>query len=314
MDIVLPAAENEMIIRKRPGFLRLFFVLHGSILPAIAPQLVAILILSTALVLAHHFYPRVIPTYNNGTAFMMLGIALSTFLGFRNNACYDRWWEGRKVWGKIISGSRDLIRQTAVLAKHETERKTLLELTSAFSHSLVDHLKGTSSLPSLISNYPEEFIRAYQESHNKPSFILNEISKRLATLHSQQALSDIQYQMFDKSLTELNENQTSCERLNNTRVPFAYTLLLHRTAYIYCFLIPFGFTDILGWWTPVASLLVAYTLFGLDALSDELERPFSNLDNVLPVYAMATIIERDVCAAIGLPLPKPVEPVDFILR
>ena len=314
MDIVLPAAENEMIIRKRPGFLRLFFVLHGSILPAIAPQLVAILILSTALVLAHHFYPRVIPTYNNGTAFMMLGIALSTFLGFRNNACYDRWWEGRKVWGKIISGSRDLIRQTAVLAKHETERKTLLELTSAFSHSLVDHLKGTSSLPSLISNYPEEFIRAYQESHNKPSFILNEISKRLATLQHQQALSDIQYQMFDKSLTELNENQTSCERLNNTRVPFAYTLLLHRTAYIYCFLIPFGFTDILGWWTPVASLLVAYTLFGLDALSDELERPFSNLDNVLPVYAMATIIERDVCAAIGLPLPKPVEPVDFILR
>ena len=303
-----------MIIRKRPGFLRLFFVLHGSILPAIAPQLVAILILSTALVLAHHFYPRVIPTYNNGTAFMMLGIALSTFLGFRNNACYDRWWEGRKVWGKIISGSRDLIRQTAVLAKHETERKTLLELTSAFSHSLVDHLKGTSSLPSLISNYPEEFIRAYQESHNKPSFILNEISKRLATLQQQQALSDIQYQMFDKSLTELNENQTSCERLNNTRVPFAYTLLLHRTAYIYCFLIPFGFTDILGWWTPVASLLVAYTLFGLDALSDELERPFSNLDNVLPVYAMATIIERDVCAAIGLPLPKPVEPVDFILR
>ena len=314
MDIVLPAAENEMIIRKRPGFLRLFFVLHGSILPAIAPQLVAILILSTALVLAHHFYPRVIPTYNNGTAFMMLGIALSTFLGFRNNACYDRWWEGRKVWGKIISGSRDLIRQTAVLAKHETERKTLLELTSAFSHSLVDHLKGTSSLPSLVSNYPEDFIRAYQKSHNKPSFILNEISKRLATLHRQKALSDIQYQMFDKSLTELNENQTSCERLNNTRVPFAYTLLLHRTAYIYCFLIPFGFTDILGWWTPVASLLVAYTLFGLDALSDELERPFSNIDNVLPIYAMATIIERDVCAALGLPLPKPVEPVDFILR
>ena len=303
-----------MIIRKRPGFLRLFFVLHGSILPAIAPQLVAILILSTALVLAHHFYPRVIPTYNNGTAFMMLGIALSTFLGFRNNACYDRWWEGRKVWGKIISGSRDLIRQTAILTEHETERKTLLELTSAFSHSLVDHLKGTSSLPSLISNYPEKFIRAYQESHNKPSFILNEISKCLATLQQQKALSDIQYQMFDKSLTELNENQTSCERLNNTRVPFAYTLLLHRTAYIYCFLIPFGFTDILGWWTPVASLLVAYTLFGLDALSDELERPFSNIDNVLPIYAMATIIERDVCAALGLPLPKPVEPVDFILR
>lgn len=303
-----------MIIRSRPGFFRLFFVLHGSILPTIAPQLLAILVLSTALVLAHHFYPRVIPTYNNGTAFAMLGIALSTFLGFRNNACYDRWWEGRKVWGKIISASRDLIRQTSVLADHEADRKTILELTSAFSHSLVDHLKGTTSLPSLISDYPDEFIKAYQTSHNKPSFILNHIAECLAVLHQQGTVSDIQYQMFDRSLVELNENQTSCERLNNTRVPFAYTLLLHRTAYVFCFLIPFGFTDILGWWTPIASLLVAYTLFGLDALSDELERPFSTLDNVLPIYSLATTIERDVCAAIGHPLPAPVEVVNYILR
>lgn len=303
-----------MIVRKRPGFFRLFFVLHGSILPTIAPQLLAILVLSAALVVAHHFYPRVIPTYNNGTAFTMLGIALSIFLGFRNNACYDRWWEGRKVWGKIISASRDLIRQTSVLTEHEADRKTILELTSAFSHSLVDHLKGTTSLPSLISDYPEEFVKAYQTSHNKPSFILSHIAECLAVLHQQGTVSDIQYQMFDKSLIELNENQTSCERLNSTRVPFAYTLLLHRTAYIFCFLIPFGFTDILGWWTPVASLLVAYTLFGLDALSDEMERPFGTLDNALPIYSLATTIDRDVCAAIKRPLPAPVEVVNFILR
>lgn len=303
-----------MIVRRRPGFFRLFFVLHGSILPTIAPQLLAILVLSTALVVAHHFYPRVIPTYNNGTAFTMLGIALSIFLGFRNNACYDRWWEGRKVWGKIISASRDLIRQTSVLTDQEADRKTILELTSAFAHSLVNHLKGTTSLPYLISDYPEEFIKAYQSSHNKPSFILNHIAECLAILHQQGTISDIQYQMFDKSLIELNENQTSCERLNNTRVPFAYTLLLHRTAYIFCFLIPFGFTDILGWWTPVASLLVAYTLFGLDALSDEMERPFGTLDNALPIYSLATTIDRDVCAATNRPLPAPVEVVNYILR
>ena len=69
--------------------------------------------------------------------------------------------------------------------------------------------------------------------------------------------------MLDKSLHELNEYQTAYERLNQPHVPFAYTLLLHRTACIFCFLIPFGFTDILGWWTPIASLLVAYTLFGM---------------------------------------------------
>lgn len=303
-----------MIIRKRPSFVRLFFVLHGSILPTIAPQLIAILVLSTALVIAHHFYPEIVPTYNNGSAFAMLGIALSTFLGFRNNACYDRWWEGRKVWGKIISASRDLIRQSAVLMNLNDERERLLELTSAFSWSLVNHLKEASSVPTLITNYPAEFIQGYDKSHNKPSFILNNMAERLALLNNQDKISDIQYQMLDNSLRELNENQAACERINQTRVPFAYTLLLHRTAYIFCFLIPFGFTDILGWWTPIASLLVAYTLFGLDALSDELERPFGTLDNVLPVNSMATTIERDVCAAIGRPLPPPLFPINYVLR
>ena len=303
-----------MIVRKKPGIFKLFFVLHGSIVPTIAPQLIAILVLSTALVIAHHFYPRIVPTYNNGTAFAMLGIALSTFLGFRNNACYDRWWEGRKIWGRIISASRDFIRQSSILTQHNDIRVELLKLTSTFSKSLVDHLKGTSSIPSLMADFPQDFIQAYKASHNKPSFILNHMAMLLADLQRENKISDIQYQMLDKSLHELNEYQTACERLNQTRVPFAYTLLLHRTAYIFCFLIPFGFTDILGWWTPVASLLVAYTLFGLDALSDELERPFDDLDNTLPINSIANIIERDICAAIGQPLPNLIKPINYILK
>lgn len=303
-----------MIIRQRPNILQLFFVLQGSILPTIAPQLIAILLLSTALVIAHHFYPNIVPTYNNATAFTMLGIALSIFLGFRNNACYDRWWEGRKVWGKIVSSSRDLIRQTHVLTDGKDNRQVLLELASSFSHSLVNHLKGSTTIPSLMAGYPIDFIERYELSHNKPSFILNEMARRLAAIQKSSCLSDIQFQMLDGCLQRLNEAQAACERLNTTPVPFAYTLLLHRTAYIFCFLIPFGFTDILGWWTPVASLLVAYTLFGLDALSDELEQPFGKLKNALPIHAMAVMIERDICAAIEKPMPEPAAAINYVLR
>ena len=37
----------------------------------------------------------------NATPFAVFGVALSLFLGFRNNAAYDRWWEARRLWGGL---------------------------------------------------------------------------------------------------------------------------------------------------------------------------------------------------------------------
>ena len=100
----------------------------------------------------------------------------------------------------------------------------------------------------------------------------------------------------------------------NTPLPFAYTLLLHRTAYLFCFILPFGFADTLGWATPLAAMLVAYTFFGLDALGEELEEPFGLMPNNLPISAYATTIEIHLRSALGetdLP-PMPV-PIDYVL-
>ncbi len=103
--------------------------------------------------------------------------------------------------------------------------------------------------------------------------------------------------------------QTACERIRTTPVPFGYTLLLHRTAYLFCFLLPFGFADTLGWATPVATMLVAYTFFGLDALGDELEEPFGLRANNLPLSALARTIEIVLREGLGEadvpPLPQP---------
>ena len=42
--------------------------------------------------------------------FSLIGIALGIFLGFRNNAAYDRYWEGRKLWGSLVNTSRSFSR------------------------------------------------------------------------------------------------------------------------------------------------------------------------------------------------------------
>ncbi|MCY1165805.1 Bestrophin, RFP-TM, chloride channel [compost metagenome] len=106
----------------------------------------------------------------------------------------------------------------------------------------------------------------------------------------------------------------SCERIKSSPLPFSYTLLLHRTAYMYCFLLPFGLVDTIGFMTPFVVGIVAYTFFGLDALGDEIEEPFGLLPNDLPLDAICRAIEIDLRESLGeTNLPKPLEPVDYCL-
>jgi putative membrane protein len=102
--------------------------------------------------------------------------------------------------------------------------------------------------------------------------------------------------------------------VKNTPIPFSYTLLLHRTAYIYCFLLPFGLVDSIGFMTPFVVAIVAYTFFGLDALGDEIEEPFGLDANDLPLDAICRAIEIDLLEAIQhAPLPAPMLPVGYRL-
>jgi ion channel-forming bestrophin family protein len=120
--------------------------------------------------------------------------------------------------------------------------------------------------------------------------------------------------MLDGTVGRMSAVLAACERIRNTPVPFGYTLLLHRTAYLFCFLLPFGFADALGWATPFVTALVAYTFFGLDALGDELEEPFGTLPNDLPIVALADTIEINLREALGeTDLPELPQPKDYML-
>jgi putative membrane protein len=105
-----------------------------------------------------------------------------------------------------------------------------------------------------------------------------------------------------------------CERIRLTPLPFAYTLLLHRTAYLYCFLLPFGLIDTVGLATPLVVAIVSYTFFGLDVLGSEIEEPFGILVNDLPLTALCRMLEINLREALGeRDLPPIIEPVDYCL-
>lgn len=303
-----------MIVRQRPRFFELLFLLKGSILRRIVPQLITVFVFAVIVVIVESFWPE--PFHSLVAApFTLLGIAISVFLGFRNNACYDRWWEARRQLGEMVGEMRTLARlSTSLLRNHNVEQAVLRGLIG-YTFALMSNLRGEPISNEAAAYLPEDLLSAVRASGNPPARILRAVSARYTEALQYRTLTDIEFLALENHMGAVANIQVACERIASTPTPFTYTLLLHRTAYLFCFLLPFSLAPTLGWATPIFCTLIAYTFFGLDALGDELEEPFGDHSNALPLNALARVIEVDLLEALDAEdLPPYLLPVDHDLR
>ena len=299
-----------MIIRPRPHGWQLLYILRGSIVKAIAPKVLAILILSIAVAAVVELAPPTGIERVSVTPFTLLGLVLSIFLSFRNSACYDRWWEGRKQLGQLIIEVRSLIRESLIIDGH-SEREGMLRDLCGFAHSLIARLRHEDEAAAL---------RPWAQASLDPSHPnltdaqLQRIGQRCSQWAQQGLISEWRYTQLETRLVSLSLVQAACERIQNTPLPFPYTLLLHRTIYLFCILLPFAMAEPLGWLTPIFTAIVSYTFLGLDEIGDDLEDPFGYDDNDLPCSALLRGLEREVLAALGqTELPPLLEPQEYVL-
>lgn len=306
-----------MIVRPRPSALGLFFVLRGSIIPRIFSRILVITLLSCVVVWMYH-RQWFSPTHLSAVPFSLFGLALSVFMGFRNNVCYDRWWEARKQWGDLIVQARSLARESAVLLAASTAnpvQERLVRRCIGFGYALAARLRDQDMLEAVRPWVQPDELDTLAGNRNVPDALLMAINRDLAACLRRGELTDILYQGLTQRVAQCAAIQAACERIKYTPTPFAYSLLLHRTAWLFCLLLPFGLVGTLEYLMPVAVTIIAYTFFGLDALGDELEDPFGLEENDLPLSALARVIEIDLLDGLGVrPLPEPAQPVDCVLR
>lgn len=305
-----------MIVRQRPSAFALFFVVRGSIVPRIKWQVASTIAVAILVTLAHGtLFDRKITL--TPIPFSLIGLALAIFLGFRNTASYDRWWEGRKLWGDLVIRARTVARLVTQHARPEPDdadrTQIMVRRLIAFAYALKHHLRGTADDQSR-TYLSDPDARSVADSANAPDQLLRLMSADLAVLASRGRLDPMLVAQVEDNLTALAGVQAGSERIRHTPLPFSYALLLHRTAYLYCFALPFGLVDTTGFMTPFVVGLVSYTFFGLDAIGDEIEEPFGLLPNDLPLDAICRRIEIDLLQALGeTALPKPLQPVDYCL-
>ncbi len=244
----------------------------------------------------------------------VVGAALGIFVSFRTNAAYDRWWEGRKLWGRLINQSRHWASQVVSYLEDSQERRRLVRRHACYVHTLRCMLRGQDPLADdeVTALLDEERDRAaLRGESNLCHALLSRQLDALVRLNDADALHGLRLQSMDATLRELIDIQGGCERILKTPMPPLYGLLATRLVQFYGVLFPLAVVEQLGWWTIPVNLLVC-TAFSLIAEAGRvLETPFTMFFNGLPLGAMSRMIEVNVRQRLGeTELPPMREPDD----
>lgn len=298
-----------MIVRQRTHWLKMLFIWKGSVLKKIIAQLFIITIFSVAV----YYFNGKIYDYKvklNPTVFTLIGLALAIFMGFCNTASYDRFWEGRKLWGLLVIETRSLTRQILSFIPNvsKEEKQEIVKLISAFCWSLNYQLRDKSETKPIQHLLSEEQFHQIQDKQFIPNIILGFISDWLNEQNKKGNIDTIVLTSMNHQLNQFSNISGGCERIYNTPLPFAYSVLLHRTVYLYCFWLPFGLLDSLDWMMPLIVLLISYTFIALDAIIQEIGEPFGEEENDLALNSICRTIEFSIFEQAEIPqgeLKKP---------
>jgi putative membrane protein len=255
------------------------------------------------------------------TPFLLIGVALGIFLGFRNSASYDKFWEGRKLWGALVNTSRNLTRQASFLISSSQDnegvrrfREMFVKRVIAYAHVLRCHLRKEDPAEEIKKFLSAEDLAQVLKSSHRPLAILQQLSRDLAAAREQQWLSELSHPVLDAQVNEFTHILGGCERIKNTPIPFSYSVLIHRIVASYCLFLPFGLVETTGVLTPIVVLLISYAFIELDAIGDEIEDPFGLQPNDLPLTAISRNIEINLLELINDPdRPEAIKPENDIL-
>jgi putative membrane protein len=225
----------------------------------------------------------------------LLGFVISMLMVFRTNTAYDRWWEGRKLWGSLVNNSRNLaIKLAAMLPEAETEHRHFFNgLIPAYAHALKIHLGHESTRLALFNN---EQLLQQQIDHNKhvPNQIAALLFKRVQQLYEQKKITGEQLIILNSELQSFTDICGACERIKNTPIPYSYSAFIRKFIFFYVITLPLGYVFSLGYLVIPVVIFVFYVLASLEIIAEEIEDPFGGDENDLPLDKIAAGIQRHV--------------------
>ncbi|TKD51346.1 bestrophin family protein [Sphingomonas baiyangensis] len=248
----------------------------------------------------------------------LFGTVLGLFLGFRTNSAYQRWWEGRILWGSMINASRNIAREAIAFLPDDPPRardlkRSIVLRHIAYVHALRCQLRRQTECPEVYTLLSKPEADEAMGRANPANGFLDGTAKRIAEAQSHGWMDTIQQAQMEAVMVDIANAQGGMERLKNTPLPMQYRFFPAFFTRLFCILLPIGLVETLGWATPVGSTIAGLMFLAALQIGDDLVDPFSNTAHDVPMTGMCRTIEIDLKQAIGDPAPEKLEPVDGVL-
>lgn len=236
-------------------------------------------------------YVRNIPVMHS-----LLGFAISMLLVFRTNTAYERWWEGRKLWGNLINNSRNLAMKLSVIlpADQISQRSFFRKIIPAYAYALHNHLHREKTRMELFEDDEHKYVFAtIDKDKHVPNQIALLMYKHIQQLHTEGHISGEQLIYLNTELQSFTDICGACERIKNTPIPYSYSVFIKKFIFFYIMSLPFGYVFQLGYYVIPVVAFIFYVLASLEIIAEEIEDPFSGDQNDIPTQKLADIIHRD---------------------
>jgi len=248
----------------------------------------------------------------------LFGSALALFLGFRDSSAYERWWEGRGLWGLMINASRSLVRATNAFMDSDQPgvrdlKRTIALRQIAYVHALRCRLRKQDPAPDVLRLLSAEEAQEGLSRQNPPNGLLDGTGRRIAEAQRKGYIDTIQQTQLEAILVDIANAQGGMERVKNTPLPSQYRFFPELFTRLFCVLLPIGLVESLGWATPFGSTVAGLMFLAILQIGDDLVDPFADTVHDVPLSSMCRTIEIDLLEAIGDVAPKPLEPVKGVL-
>jgi len=238
----------------------------------------------------------------------LYGSAIGVILGFRNNSSYSRWWDGRILWGAIVSNSRSWARQVTTVMRPRTDaeatelkamQRRLVYHQIAFVHALRQHLRRLAPWEELRPFLSEADLNALRDQQNVPLALQQQMGVMLRECQGRGWIDLAQWRALDGTLDDLTDALGGTERIKNTPMPKQYDYFPQLFVHMYCLVLPLAMVSSLLWLTPLGSTLVGFIFLALDKIGRDLENPFDNTVYDVPITSISKTIEGNLRQMLG---------------
>jgi len=220
----------------------------------------------------------------------MLGFVISLLLAYRTNTAYDRWWEGRRMWGGLVNSSRNLAIKLSVILKDESDCAYFRKMIPSYASILQKHLTDSDTAKQLFDNVDLEI----DHHKHRPNQVAKILFQTISDLYASQTITGDQLIILNNELQSFTDICGACERIKNTPIPYSYSAFIKKFIFIYVLTLPFAYVFILGYFVIPVVVFIFYVLASLELIAEEIEDPFGTDDNDLPTKKIAENIKKHI--------------------